>query len=68
MAWILFLLFVALPIAEIAEPPSLFRWRRIIAADALEVLQKENHRTLEAFGYHADGMGERAPAKVPSEP
>lgn len=54
-------------IAEIAEPPSLFRWRRIIPAEALEVLQAENHRTLEAFGYLADGMSARAPARVPSD-
>jgi hypothetical protein len=52
-------------IAEIAEPPSLFRWQRIIPGDALEVLQKENRETLEAFGYLADGMSERAPARVP---
>ncbi|MBL6598165.1 MAG: sulfotransferase [Alphaproteobacteria bacterium] len=54
-------------IAEIAEPPSLFRWRRIIPADALEVLQEENHGTLEAFGYLADGMSDRAPARIPSQ-
>ncbi len=55
-------------IAEIAEPPSLFRWRRIIPADALEVLQEENRGALEAFGYLADGMSERPPATVPSGP
>jgi hypothetical protein len=55
-------------IAEIAEPPSLFRWQRIISAEALETLQIENHGTLEAFGYLADGMTERAPARVPDAP
>ena len=42
--------------------------RLLLIFIALEVLQKENHRTLEAFGYLADGMSERAPARVPSEP
>lgn len=55
-------------IGEIAEPPSLFRWRRIIPEDVLETIQNENHAALEAFGYLADGMSERAPSRVPAAP